>query len=861
VIYAISVGKNVKLESHNPLKKFSNLFKRKLEMDVLIDRSRRNGGLINHRQGNFYKNQRTNLQSVFFQSMNNIIPPDRAFINQDFIDSFDNIYQYLDEMKGMAVYKQVLADCDPVKGIFTLDDNVFTRDYYIMRGLDSTYNLISNGDSVLTATPRARKYFEESGCETYNLIYLNGSETIATRMNAALNNEKLHTNAGHDNFLNSSRILFDATESNLGVRMNNPSIASRWGIPEFVGEDKINVDLILIEESSEGRLVEFKNREYDQKYDPTFTESMLQFPLVLNNGGNALVNLYSLGSAHIAQWIYIYSMIFEEVMIVKALASEFIGFDHSLVARGFKKNVFEAIYPIILPLVQAYTNMYNSGNTQLEYPPLIKLEDDNFTEWLIQMNSTIAWYTLCQIETVSNGLNERKMGYKLNVPLFDLDHTKLNHQYNIVFSPTRYYEDYDMLAESNRLRQEIITMPSDELLTETGQTQIRSQTGTIIGDLTLHETKINLKFAVYLGFEQGFIPTFMTTYKRFIGTRGVLMSDHDYEIYSNLLREWIESVYLKGNIRDILNVGGKSEEEAKKLLYKIATDNNWSYYTIFGHEVGSFGNTDTIVSVVNALWSFSLLATRVITMDSKTFKFRLRMLKNFKYLFTYNWNGFRYTLQFRSKSDIISDEQIYNLMSPEERKNIKLNELHLISQTEQMALRIANQICFTVIMGNRNTLHFKDLSSIDKYDIELFGNVWHRESLNWGSNYPTSAYTNSLGKIDKVLQDLDSDALDHLNVLTMLVIPPAFKNIVTDTIKKCTDLLESYMKKEKSLRIYFVLGDTMKRFYEDLLKDAMEAGIEIDVSMIDEIKYVHYAINNDEFKKEAYKIYCLHTPI
>jgi hypothetical protein len=815
-------------------------------MDVIIDRSYVGNVKKGTREETSYRNGLKDVKSVIFLKMDGIIPPGISYVDSNMVETLNTLYSEIEDIRGMSIYLTILNECDPASTTLNIDDHIYTRDYYIVRSLDITYNLIPKGGKVLTATPKARKYFSELSCTIYNAFYLQQNQTLKNRL--TIFNTSLKSNSPHDDFLAASRHLFVVdTEFDLGIRMDNVQFKDRWNLPQFnKGIDQVPVDLIIVEENPEGRTVGEIVRNYDQQYNVEFSESMIQFLLVLKNGGNAIVYFYTLGSSHISQWVYLYSLLFEEIVINKPLSTNFIGLDHCMVGRKFKKAVFERMYKPISALISGYSGLSMSCSNGISHPPIINVKDDNFDDWLLGINNSMMWYIISQVENVVNAIDERRLGYRRSTPLLNIDSSKILHHYDLVYSPQRLYSMYNILTNPEVINLKAPTM-DDIQLTDTGQAvrSVNSLLSTIVN-------KIDIKLVIFMSFEHGFLSHFMTNFiSYFRNTLKIYTIEGNvkYEMI-NLLRKWFHSVFFgEGDMEIILN--NPKEIEA---LVKMR---GWNYFTIFGYVKTEYSNVDIVPLISQSFYKLNEVATYVKTMNPDDLHFELSLLKSMRYRFSYSWNGFRHSLQFLRSYNIIGDEQIYNLLSIEERSNIKVDDLHLLTKSKPFALRVANEICFLVLMGQgQDMVKFDMMKYIDEYDAALSSNVWHRDSLIWGTDYMSSEFTGSLGDFTSFTSSSEHSLYSDLSIENLLLFPPVYDHKVKQVMDGVTKLFTEFKEKNRALRIYIILHNDTKDTHETLCGEWMSLGITIDPPI--EPKGVSRLIDDVYYVTDEYKIYSAH---
>lgn len=785
-------------------------------MDSFIDSALEVGPL----QPRFYWNSYTGSvpRPRFFPGYQSPTPYPKgdSFLSQELQASLTDVfYQLIDMHADPNVVQGAVSSLDPVRGAVKTSNFKYTREYYELKDLDCSLNVISKAQPVMLFTPRAREYLVEMECPITMSFILSNLKENGSRLQMELvgYGDEIPDDAFYLNVIGNE--IPDAFHN---YAFDKRTVAGRWRT--FDEEYTLpTMSLIVLEEDTYGR--RGYHLEKDGTYDMVFTETLFRSLGALLQGGNVVVKLLSLGSRVIADVIYIYKYLFNEVTLVKPMTSNPISMEHYLVAKGFRADLYFQIKGDLQALLEALSEQFLEIQAQ-EYNLLVFSlianldESPNFTDWLTSVNNDIASAIYAESLSLGRALEDRNDGFQEAHPIYYLDQNQIRESLGELgrttlkalpkFNTTFPVPEVDSIIAGNE----------QNTMTQTGQTTENE----IV--LTPGSSELGLGFLVYFALNTMLIKDIMSLpiLRSLIPPLGstdgqTRITSHVYDsklrIQSYLIREWLGNLFSLGDLYQFLGSEKAFVPMSAQEISALLKSRSWTLRDLVGTSLTEFAvrNLNLEQFYLDLGLIFSRFAQSVISARTnyifKDLILRITPLDSLRFRLTYSFNGIKYVMAEQSNSGVLGEYEMIKLLRPEEASQLDTFQgVISLFKNKQFLTRVFNHSALPIYFsGYQNELAVPDLYFTYRPELEFFASAVNRHAPYWCSANPDDDLLGSQGNFFGSISTPDHPFYKEGKVQTAIAFPPNNPQLLSMVLKRCVEL---FFKLNQKLTTYLKGG-------------------------------------------------------
>lgn len=671
------------------------------------------------------------------------------------------------ELMGFETINNLDKSSDPFwYAIHKRSEFKFNRDYYDFKALNLQMDILKEGDTILSFSPMPIQYFEEFKAKLI-LVFI-GTEL-----------EDEHSIGTPD------VIFYEQLARNLDtIRVWNnleySLLSERWDEFEKLHIDNDNknlleslpVDLIFTVESVIGRGIR-DNGERFGRYDHEFLETAIHSLNYLKENGTIIVKANSLGSRYIADLIYLYKYLFNEVCVCKTSTSNQISNDHYIIAKGFKKKHHIQILVSLEDLLNtAFLNLEDNEDFTLFSFIKNTIDDINFYEWLKNINNKIILHLHINILALKLSIDNSTEGYEFGRPYYLYDYVSYRESLGFIGRqtlsslPKAEYSDETIIETVTQLEDPDIVLKEDNQL---GVNFIKFIVlKRIVSNLS---DKIISSPGSKQNLTQGCTPIYI---------------EKEKHIYSKNIRKWLGLLLALGDLDKLFNEDNQLE---------VISSRNWSIFDIFNDIsltknmipdmipntiVDEFRNGKVLFQNLSNNPKFLINAIKLFASQNNNLRFRL----------FYSFNGFLNPIVYEENSEVIGEYEIFNFMFPEERKQVTdVYQLSKLMDNNSFINRIVENVCLPVLFsGYANNSNVKDMYFTYKPEIEAFASTANHFAPIWCSPYESDKKFGSSGNFFGEFSNPNNSVFDESKL--MIAFPPSHIDIIKMTLNKCSKIIK-----------------------------------------------------------------------
>lgn len=737
--------------------------------------------------------------------------PNLSLVDNELSKLQEELYSSIQEYPIEWKFKTIFNNMDPFRSMLSYSQQEKNGSYYSLKALSLRTGIFPQGSKIFINDVRAIKFLEEQNLDVYYLEFVNTENTSIE----VSSDEKIVKDFMNLNPTSSFR--------HTNIKMNN----FEWdGLSEI--EEIQNCQGIILRESSEGRdnNPNLRRRgpfvdDNDQYYNQEHFESSLYALEQLEDKGNALVQLISLGSQNAAEFIYIYSHLFEKIEVYMPMSSDFLSMEHYLVGYNFKKEYYTEHIDKFIDLSESY----QASPENSYYPRITNFEkDENFMAWLFDLNNKMFTYHLSLVMALKQNLEDHFVGrYHNSLFPYALDPYLL--KINLGLLDNNEKSDLGVFEEIKDFN-----LSEIEKVTSTGQIEKGRNY-----PMELRMEKLTYSACLYLSFLEtidrihNYFPNFSRSHSKIpswlinLQYQGRLKN-----IFSAQSQEKMREFYLKWTVSDLFSIRENLGEEIKlELLDDIFTfcRNRTIHYMTNGESIAKSMN-------------FKIIKTKLL-------KYKVNLYINDSCFYLKDTYGSSFYITMKQLLGVIP-------VSYKEKEGISINDLNVWIRDSNFGLRLFNYLAFSIFsVSYSNNVSFFDLYNSHDIDFDFFGSPWSHQGLYWASYWQENQELGALSEDEAYKADSEFYQ-KHPEIKTFLFFPPQEESIFNNYLGKLKNFLGARFLQGMKTKIILVIEN--KSEHEDSLNDFLEQDYEINPKIFG-YNRAYSTVTSQIQENQAYKIY------
>lgn len=699
------------------------------------------------------------------------------------------------------VVRTSISDIDPTSGVLNSSKFKYTREYADLKALDSALGIVPKTKPVLLFTPRARQYFAESSCPIHIVIFR--SNIFAAGNSLQMTVQDQSSQVPDDEFYLGA-VKQQRVDEFLTLAFNNVGLNERW--KQFDAHFREQKALLLVaEEDTFGRTGQHLVK--DSFYDTVFVESLFRGLHGLAAGGSALIKFSSLGSRLVADFIYVYTYVFEKITIVKPATSNPVSQEHYLVAQGFQPpKYFQLGMDNLLDHLFRQQQDYQRRRVDFTVHSILSNLDNlntslNFTTWLTSINDNIARTVHTNGMALWAALDSKQNGFLAASPLLLLDHVKFREALGEVGRTT--------LSSLPEFETDLQEVEAAVVLTETGQSTSNALQLDPNGP---GSEGLSRSFVIYLGLSLILVPDILrlpllSAMLPVLGST-VGQTRISADVYESKkssfeanLREWLGVVYALGDLERILSPNSDPVE--------IMKTRNWTLANFFGSSfmeesfppdtLSEFYKQLAILFQKFSATVKSLLDAPQASPDNPLSRILLRVtpLDNLRYRMVFYLDGLQYGISQPQRPSCLGEYELVNLLLPTETSQIKdFQSVSALLKQRPFLNRIFNHSSLPIYLGSlRNEAAVPDFYFTYRPDLEFFASATNRHAPYWCSADPEDNRLGSQGNFFGNISTPDHPLYKEGKIQLAIAFPPSHSQMLIEVVNRCLELFSALQER------------------------------------------------------------------
>lgn len=721
---------------------------------------------------------------------------------------------FASEPLGAAVKDEIIKSVNSTTQALQTSEYKYTSDYYDLKTLDLQLDLVARNSRVLTFSPRVREYFVERECKLTVALF----DSKISSKDDRLTLSKVDKPSLHDQFyMSTTKGILSDDLVKLSFEYEN-SLEERF--EPFKGSQ---YDLIFHEESSYQRTGNINARDYS--YDPSFFEPALKSLGNLASGGTMIIKLESFGFRLIADLVYLYKFVFQEVTMCKPATSNACSLEHYLVGIGFNSTSYKMLVQnidAVLSAVQSESRLYSflSNLDKSDY------QAQNFKNWLMRTNNDIGLAIAINLSHALVAATDYSKGFKEGHSPYVLD--MVSYRESLGYLGRSTLQSLPSVEFSEDVKEDGGLISS---LTETGQNNVSS----LSLDVPMSpKPRVNTTLYISLNLivnslidDQQWLPFFhkIGSLINKVKVTQKTITEQKLEL-KYAVRNWLGILYANGDLDKLVDYSSSVMIKQEAHLSRIMEfANQIVVQDVFG--VNPPGDAQYWRTVIGNYLSM-IYQILINVKGQPDFKFladamfKITPIDNARYRIAYCQNGISGMLSHKNEPSVIGEYELANLLTPGELDRMEdFQQIvdHLAIPNSPFVLRLVDHCCLPIYLsGYNNELAIPDVYFKYKPDVELYANVVNRHAPIWCSANPGDVEFGSSGTFDQFMS-IDNPYWKNEDSKLLIAFPPMHRSVIGNTAQLCLRILKNLSDQEKSCAIIIVYPQDFKELIDDTFED------------------------------------------